>query len=544
MWIPIALAMAAQDPAGALTTDQLARAGEVIGIEFDDGELELMLPDVLEQLREFALLRGLSLENSDALATTFSPLAPGVAARAVELPARTVPLPRVRLAGVESLYFADIPTLASLVRSRQVSCVELAELFLERLEELDRTLHCVITLTRERALAQARLLDAELEEGKWRGLLHGIPWGAKDLLATRGVRTTWGAKPYEEQLIDLDATVVRRLDEAGAVLVAKLSLGALAWGDVWYGATTRNPWNPERGSSGSSAGPAAAVAAGGVPFAIGSETLGSIVSPSTRCGCSSLRPTFGRVSRHGAMTLCWTLDKLGPLCRDARDAAIVFGAIQGPDGLDPTVQEHPFAWPGEVSLEGWRVGYPKGAFGDAPRDHPHLAELLDLGVELVEVELPRYPLDAMMLVLGAEAAAAFDEFTRLGLDDRLVRQERRAWPNTLRAARLIPAVEYLRAQRLRLKLMADLDAVLADLDVLVHPSFAGGILAMTNLTGHPTFVCPDGFREGRDGVRTPTSLSFTGQLFDEARLLALVHRWQRATGYQDEHPPLAFLDSK
>lgn len=550
MWIAFALAAFAQDAAAtaaaaaALTPDMLAAAGGVIGLELTEAEIELMLADVGEQLAHFEALRGVPLENGDAPAWTFSPLVPGVEPRTFAAPPGMVPVdPAVeRPADLEELAFADIATLAALVRSRKVSCVELARLSIDRLRRLDGTLRCVITFTEERALARAAELDRELAEGKWRGLLHGIPWGAKDLLATAGVRTTWGAAPYREQVLDFDATVVERLDAAGAVLVAKLSLGALAWGDVWFDATTRNPWNPEQGSSGSSAGSAAAVAAGGVTFAIGSETLGSIVSPSTRCGCSSLRPTFGRVSRHGAMTLCWSLDKLGPMCRSAEDAAIVFGAIHGPDGRDPSVHDRPFRWPGPISVEGWRVGFPRGAFGDDPGAVPIVGELLALGVQLVEVDLPSYPVDAMMIVLGAEAATAFDELTRSGEDDRLVRQERRAWPNVLRAARLVPAVEYLRAQRLRVKLMRDLDAALAGVDVLVHPSYHGDLLAMTNLTGHPTFVCPDGFREGRDGVRVPTSISFTGHLFDEARLLALVHRWQLATGYEDEHPPLAFLE--
>jgi Asp-tRNA(Asn)/Glu-tRNA(Gln) amidotransferase A subunit family amidase len=521
------------------STANVRDAGRVIGLEFTDSELELMLADVSENLRGYAALRAPSLDNAVLPSLAFTPFLPGIERRAVELAPAPLELVRVeRPADLGALAFADIPTLAALVRAREVSCMELAELFLGRLERLDPTLVCVVTLTRERALAQAQALDLELAQGRWRGPLHGIPWGAKDLLATRGVRTTWGAEPFADQVLDLDATVVKKLDAAGAVLIAKLSLGALAWGDVWHGGTTKNPWNPEQGSSGSSAGPASATAAGGVVFAIGSETLGSIVSPSTRCGTSSLRPTFGRVSRHGAMALSWSMDKLGPLGRSARDCALVFDAIRGSDGLDPTARDAPFAWAGPVDVRGWKVGIPKGAFEDAAA--PVLAELRALEVELVEVELPSYPVDEMMIVLNAEAATAFDELTRDGRDDQLARQVRRAWPNAFRVARLIPAVEYLRAQRLRTQLMLDMDKALSGVVALVHPSFAAKLLAITNLTGHPTFVAPNGLREER-GKKTPTSISFTGHLDDEARLLALAHAWQAATPYDELVPPLEFL---
>jgi len=535
MWLSLFLVVAQDAPSAAMVRD----AGRVIGIELTDTELELMLEDVAQNLRGYAALRARSLDNGVVPALSFSPFLPGIEHRAVALAPAKLELPRVeRPASLEELVFADIVTLAALVRARKVSCVELTELFLARLERLDATLHCVITFTRERALAQAQALDAELAQDHWRGPLHGIPWGAKDLLATRGVRTTWGAEPFAEQVIDLDATVVKKLDEAGAVLIAKLTLGALAMGDVWHGGMTRNPWNPEQGSSGSSAGPASATAAGGVVFAIGTETLGSIVSPSTRCGVSSLRPTFGRVSRHGAMALTWSMDKLGPMCRSARDCALVFDAIRGADGLDPTVRDAPFAWAGAVDVRGWKVGVPKGAFED--KQDPVLRELAGLGVELVDVELPSFPVREMLIVLHAEAATAFDELTRDGRDDQLARQTRDAWPNDFRVSRLIPAVEYLRAQRLRTQLMLDMDKALAGVVALVHPSYAVNLLQTTNLTGHPTFVAPNGLRENR-GKQTPTSISFTGQLDDEARLLALAQAWQAATSYDELRPPLEFL---
>lgn len=542
----LVLPLAVQDPPASgdeLTTDELAAFARVARLEFTDVELEQMLTSVRSRQRALAALRATPLENGDPPATVFDPFLPGMESRAVVYEPGLLPVPRVeRPDDLRELYWADVVTLAELVRTRQVSCVELATLFLDRLESLDRHLHCVITLRREEALARARELDAELEEGSWRGLLHGIPWGAKDLLATRDSRTTWGAQPYREQVLDLDAAVVERLREAGAVLVAKLTLGALAMGDRWYGERTRTPWDPERGSSGSSAGSAAAVSAGGVPFAIGSETLGSIVSPALRCGTTALRPTFGRVSRHGAMTLCWTMDKLGPMTRSATDLAIVFNAIQGPDGRDPSVRDVPFVWPGPTDLEGLRVGYPSGAFGDEPLEHPTLRELAALGLELREVEVPETDHGAVMVILAAESACAFDDFTREGLDDELVEQGSRAWPNFFRAARAIPAVEFLRAQRVRVKLSRAMHAALAEVDVLVHPPYHGALLGVTNLTGHPTVVAPSSFEEDEDGGRRPRVVCFTGQLDDEARLLLVADAWQRATPHEDERPPMDWLE--
>ncbi|MDA1267083.1 MAG: amidase, partial [Planctomycetota bacterium] len=490
-------------PPADVSIDDLRGFARVAALEFTEAELEQMLRGVQGRLGAFRALRAEPLDNGVPPATVFDPFLPGMVSRAVvHKPGMQPLLPANRPEDLSELYWADITTLASLIRSRQVSCVELATLFLDRLEALDVHLHCVITLRRDEALARAALLDQELADGKWRGLLHGIPWGAKDLLAAKDSRTTWGAQPYREQVLDLDATVVERLDAAGAVLVAKLTLGSLAMGDRWYGGRTRTPWNPERGSSGSSAGSASAVAAGGVPFAIGSETLGSIVSPSVRCGSTALRPTFGRVSRHGAMTLCWSMDKLGPMARNAVDLAIVFGVIQGPDGQDPSVREVPFVWPGPVSVDGTVIGYPKGAFGERPLEHPTLVELAGLGVQLREVELPDFDFGTVTLILGVEAACAFDDFSRAGLDDELVDQSPGAWPNYFRTARMIPAVEFLRAQRLRTKLMREMHAALGEVDLLVHPPYHGGLLGITNLTGHPTLVAPSGFSE-RGGVRLP-----------------------------------------
>ncbi len=524
-------AAAAPAPEPLVVAD-LAAAAAVAGLALDDAELAQMLVQVEEYRAGYLRLHGLTVPNELPPALRFDPLLPGMELRAVELPAWDGALPAVtRPDDLDALAFADLRTLAALVRSRQLSCLELTEWSLARLSAVDEELHCVVTLTAERARAQARALDAELDAGKWRGPLHGIPYGAKDLLAVAGSPTTWGAAPFREQRIERDASVVRRLDAAGAVLVAKLSLGALAMGDVWFGGRTRNPWNPQQGSSGSSAGSAAATAAGAVPFAIGSETLGSIVSPSTRCGNSSLRPTFGRVGRGGAMALSWTMDKLGPICRSVDDAALVFDALHGADGEDLDAVDRPFTVPAPADPAGWRVGHPAGAFAEGSPDRRVLEELEALGVELVEIEVPDFPVWDLMVILQAEAATAFDELTRSGRDDELTRQSPDAWPNSFRASRLIPAVEYLRANRVRTRLMRELDAALAGVDVVVHPSFHA-LLGITNLTGHPCVVAPSGFR--RDG--SPRSISFTGQLHDEARLLALAAAWQASTGYHLRHP--------
>ncbi len=521
---------------------EIGVAAEVLGLSFEEQELELMLPDVSERLKEFERLRAVHLENDVAPALVFWP-APGGPPEpgAVEHlhPVDTWMLPSS--ADPEALAFLDIVDLGHAIHQHRISCLELARMYLGRLKRLDEKLHCVVTLTEERALAQARALDEELAQGKHRGPLHGIPWVAKDLLAVKGHATTWGTPPYEGQVIAHDAAVVEKLDTAGAVLIAKVSLGELAWGDVWSGGQTRNPWKLDQGSSGSSAGSSAAVAAGCAAFAIGSETLGSIVSPSDRCGCSSLRPTFGRVSRYGAMALCWSLDKLGPICRSAEDAALVFRAIAGPDprdpaslGAGPAREVAPSINP-RVDVRGWKVGVPAGAFqGEGERCKHVLEELRSVGVVLVDVELPRYPVDEMLLVLAAEAGAAFDEFSRSERDDAMVRQERQAWPNVFRHAQLIPAVDYIRANRLRTLLIRDWEAALAGVKAIVHPSFAGSILGATNLGGQPTLVAPCGFRE--DG--TPFSISFTGRLFGDREVLALAMAWQGATEHHWQHPKL------
>jgi Asp-tRNA(Asn)/Glu-tRNA(Gln) amidotransferase A subunit family amidase len=422
-------------------------------------------------------------------------------------------------------------------------------MYIARLKKYDPVLRCVITLTEERALRQARVADDEIRRGKYRGPLHGIPWGAKDLLAVRGYKTTWGAGPYKEQVIDADATVVQRLDAAGAVLVAKLTLGELAQGDIWFGATTKNPWKVDQGSSGSSAGPASATAAGLVGFAIGSETLGSISSPSTRCGTTGLRPTFGRVPRTGAMALSWTMDKLGPLCRSVEDCALVLDAIYGPDGHDNTVIPASYRWDAKLSPRKLRVGYVKSAFdtplidpADAKRtlhatkpfDDAALGVFSRLGINLIPVVLPDLQYDAMRIILTAEAAAAFDELTRSDRDKELVQQGKGDWPNTFRTARFIPAADYVNANRLRSVAIQKWDELMRTVDVIVTPTNAANLsqLVATNLTGHPAVILPNGFRP--DG--TPVSLTFLGGLFEEAKVLAVAKAYQDATGFHLRHP--------
>lgn len=509
----------------SLDAKQLQGSAETIGLEFTEKEAQQMLREVRGRLLGYARLRERPLPNSWYPALTFTPFLPGIEDRSKPFARTDRPLPSFKK--LEEVPFASIPELANLIRTKKISCVELTRLFLARLKAVDEELHCVVTFTEKRALEQAAQLDKELAEGKWRGLLHGIPYGAKDLFAVKGYPTTWGALPYKDQVIDETATVIRKLDAAGAVLIAKTTLGALAMGDHWFGGQTRNPWNPKRGSSGSSAGSAAATAAGALPFALGTETLGSIISPSLVCGCSSLRPTFGRVSRHGAMALSWSMDKVGPICRSARDAAIVFEAIQGKDDEDPSTYDRPFHAPGPGPVKGWRIGYVPGSLRNSGKI---LEELKALGVTLVEIQLPDYPARDMTFILKAEGAAAFDELTRSSKDDLLTRQTPSSWPNIFRAARLIPAVEYIQANRLRVAMMRDFDEAMKKCDVLVHPPYMA--LAAFNLTGHPTFVAPYGKRTPESAA----SICFTGQLADEGRLLHFVEVWQDSTHYEHQHP--------
>jgi Asp-tRNA(Asn)/Glu-tRNA(Gln) amidotransferase A subunit family amidase len=526
-----------------ITKEMLQDAEQVAGLEFTDEERDLMLRGLNGNLESYERLREVELPNSVAPALYFNPLTAGAS---VDVPRRPSRRSVVRVDGapsdLEQLAFRPVTHLAALVEAQLVSSEDLTRMYLGRLKKYGPKLECVITLTEDLALEQARRADAEIAAGGYKGPLHGIPWGAKDLLAVPGYKTTWGAMPYKDQVIDESATVVKRLEEAGAVLIAKLTLGALAWGDVWYDGRTRNPWDYEQGSSGSSAGSASATVAGLVGFAIGTETLGSIVSPSTRCGTTGLRPTFGRVSRHGAMALSWSMDKIGPLCRSVEDCALVFDAIHGPDGRDLSVVDAPFNWDAELDVSGLRIGYVKSAFESEREeqeewkrfDEATLESLSAMGLDLTPIELPDLPIGAMSFILRAEAAAAFDELTRTNQDDLLVRQIRNAWPNVFRQSRLIPAVEYIQANRLRTLAMEAMAEIMSEIDVYVVPSFGGSNLLLTNLTGHPCVVLPNGFRE--DGA--PTSISFMGKLFGEAETLAVAKAYQDATDFHLRRPAL------
>jgi len=508
----------------------------VLRLDFSDAKIEMLLPGLEEQAAFLQALRDFPLSNSIPPSLVFNPIPVGATFDRERRRPKFAPLPRVKLpANAEDLAYCSIGELASLLRSRQITSEKLTRLYLDRLKRLGPKLECVITLTQELALEQARRADEEIRAGHYRGLLQGIPYAAKDLLAVRGLPATWGVGLYTNQVFDQDATVIKRLERAGAVLVAKTTLGELAMGDVWFGGLTRNPWNLTQGSSGSSAGSCAGTAAGLFAFAIGSETLGSIVSPCDRCGVTGLRPTFGRVSRSGAMALSWSMDKIGPIGRTVEDCAIVFDAIYGPDGLDQTLYDLPFNYDAKLKLKKLRLGYLKQDFekekgAHKSNDQIALEKLRALGLVLTPVELPDFPLDAIRLVLATEAAAAFEDLTRSGRDDLLKQQERNAWPNIFREHRFIPAVEYLQAQRIRFLLIQAVARTFDKVDVIVAPSFSRGLL-LGNLTGHPCVVVPNGFSD----PGTPTSICFLGKLFGEAQLLAVAKTYQEATGFH-RHP--------
>ena len=549
-----AMAEAHRDITKAMIND----AAAVAGVEFSDDQVEMMMDDLKSRLKAYEAIHDLHLANSVAPAILFDPILPGMSYAESKRPAK---LSRMAAPAapknLEEVAFYSVRELSELMRTKKISSAALTDMYLDRLKRYDTVLKFVITLTEERARAQAKEADRDIAAGKYRGPLHGLPWGAKDLLAVKGYKTTWGAGGFEDQMIDEDATVVQRLDKAGAVLVAKLTLGALAQGDVWFGGMTRNPWKTDQGSSGSSAGPASATSAGCVAFAIGSETLGSISSPSTRCGTTGLRPTFGRVPRTGAMALSWTMDKLGPICRTAEDCALVFDAIYGPDGKDGTVKEIGFAWDASLDPKTIRIGMADFEHRKAdPQEKPEQKALRDesekfndaaldtlrgkMGIKLVAVEMPKLPWQAMRPILVAEAAAAFDELTRSGRDKLLTAQGKNDWPNTFRSSRLIPAVEYINANRARTLGMEAMRDLFQKVDVVVVPTFSNQLL-ITNLTGHPAVIVPNGFRAS-DG--TPVSLTFIGNLFSEAKLLAVAHAYQQATGFHRKHPQVSLEPGK
>ncbi len=579
----------------AITPEMIDQAAALAGLTIAPEQKKMMLDGLNDQRKSYAAIRKLHLPDSVPPAYVFDPLPPGAKVDTEKHPPRYSKAPAVATvpSNLEDLAFASVIELGDLVRRKKVSSVNLTEMYIARLRRYDPLLHFVITITEDRALAQAREADADIAAGRYRGPLHGLPWGAKDLLAVKGYPTTWGAGGFEKQTFDKDATVVRRLDAAGAVLIAKTTLGALAMGDKWFGGRTRNPWNPKQGSSGSSAGSASATAAGCVAFSVGSETLGSISSPSTRCGTTGLRPTFGFVPRTGAMTLSWTMDKLGPICRAVEDCAIVLEAIYGPDGEDLAARDAAFNWNAEFDWKSLRAGYLKEDFGPVKKPEPldeksldglseeekkkrkqyqnnmnawrerraydlkydlaALDKLRSMGVDLVPLDLPDLPYDAMTPLLEAEGAAAFDELTRTGRDKLLTEQGPEDWPNLFRIARFYPAVEYIQANRARTLAIREVSKLFEQVDVIVASS-GGKQLTVTNLTGHPAVIVPNGIR-GNDapappgvdtgdddsigGPGTPVSITFLGRHYQDARLCAFAKAYQDATGFHKLHPKLA-----
>lgn len=520
-----------------VTPEKTRAAAELFGLNFDSTEVDMLQESLKAQLEDYQNLRKQSIDNALRPAFIFNPIPLGATFPKEQkeinwdLPKTKVPENRKDLA------FYSVGQLAYLLKKKLVSSTELTLLYIERLKRYGDSLACTISLMETEAIQKAKEVDLELQAGKWRGPLHGIPYGIKDLLSVPGTKTTWGAAPYKDQEREELATVVKKLNEAGAVLTVKLTLGALAMGDVWYGGKTKNPWNLEQGSSGSSAGSASATVAGLVGFAIGTETLGSIVSPSTRCGASGLRPTFGRVSKYGAMALSWTMDKIGPICRTADDCAMVFDVIRGPDEKDPSTLDFAFNYNPKVNVKNLTVAYASNLFEKSyfnyKRDSASLEVFKKMGVKIKPIEWKTdLPIGAMRLILTAEAAAAFDELTRSDKDSLLVRQTPNAWPNIFRSARFIPAVEYIQAMRLRQQLVQDIHKLMQEVDVLIVPSFAGNQLTTTNLTGHPVVVVPNGFSDNG----SPTSICFLGNLFDEAKILAIAKAFQEASSFEDVHP--------
>jgi len=589
--IPAAVAAGIAAPALAqqaaapqrINLETLDCAEKIFGVDFGPAEDEAALGGVNRNLSTYDQLRALDIPLDTEPAVTFRPYLPGHKPKPGATPGAKIKVtlqpPAGRLGSIEDLAFLPVTAIAPLLQRREVSSTDLTRMYLERLKKHGPRLNCVVTLTEELALAQAAAADREIRAGKYRGPLHGIPWGAKDLFATKGIPTTFGAGPFKAQVIDYDATIVERLREAGAVLVAKLSMGALAQGDRWFGGQTRNPWNPEQGSSGSSAGPGSSTAAGLVGFAIGTETRGSIISPSAVNGVVGLRPTYGRVSRHGAMALSWTMDKIGPMCRSVEDCALVFNAIYGPDGHDDTVVDAPFAWNPDLALGKLRIGYIKSEFEAAPpgagrgdeagRGAPGtgrgegggrgegtgrgrgglspeeqrkraaerlmvLNDALDVyrkaGATLEPIEMPDNRLTNMLgFVLSTEAAAAFDDLTR---SKQIGDESLGSWPNTFRTHRFVPAVEYIRAQRARTLLMRQMDAVMSKFDVFLTPTNSSS-LGLTNLTGHPAVALKAGFVSN-----TPVEIMVTGRLYEEATMLRVALAYERATRWHTMNPTL------
>ena len=534
------LFVSAQDT--SIQKKDLISSAKLFDLSFTTKEIDTLYSDVIDNIANFKAMHNLPLANSVPLSMWQTPVLPGMHFNEVQKPIlwkldNTIKLPTNK----NELAFYSIEQLASLIKNKKISSLALTKFFIERIKKWGDTLQCVISLQEDMAYEQAKKADRELAQGKYRGLLHGIPYGLKDLFAVKGTKTTWGAAPYQNQIINEDAFVYTKLKEAGAVLVAKFTLGALAMGDYWFGGRTKNPWNLNYGSSGSSAGSASATVAGLVPFAIGTETWGSIVSPSTTCGATGLRPTFGSISRTGAMALSYSLDKVGPICRSAADAAVVFNYIHGTDGKDGSAVNKPFNYTPSKDIKKLKIAYAKNYFDkikDTSRNEfKVLEEFRKLGVQLIPVNFPDsgvYNFNIMDVVIGVECAAQFDEMTRLNIDDALTRQTKNDWPNQFRTARFVPAVEYINAQRHRYTLMQKVNEVMQQYDVIICPSRGdGNQSAITNLTGNPVVCVPTGFDKK---FNLPTGISFVGNLYDEATILSVAQAYQKATNWDETHP--------
>jgi Asp-tRNA(Asn)/Glu-tRNA(Gln) amidotransferase A subunit family amidase len=553
-----------QSGATQITADMLKNAIFMAGLSFSDEDQKSMLEAVNSNLTRFNELRAISIPNDVSPPFHFSALVPGMTVNRTRTPFRMSTPAVKRPASLDDVAFWPVVQLAQLIKTKQVTSSELTRLYLDRLHRLNPTLNCAVTILDDLATAQAKQADAEIAAGKYRGPLHGIPWGAKDIIAVKGYKTTWGSGAFKDQVIDKDASIVEMLRDAGAVLVAKLTTGEIAQGDRWFGGQTKSPWDPSTGSGGSSAGPGSATAAGLVGFSIGTETSGSILGPSSRCGVTGLRPTLGRISRDGVMALSWTQDRLGPMCRSAEDCALVMSVIARPDNRDMSCVDLPFNWNAQLDIRKLRIGYLKTAFEENTdalgRQHQQATydALTKLGVTLVAVEVPDFTTDVS--AINVESATFFDEFMRSGRDKLLTNLGR---ANGWKGARVLPAVDYLQAQRIRMMMMMKLAEATAHVDVYIGPGNGGGAggggrgagaaaaggeggnaprrqsagqrhSAMANLATYPAVAVPNGF----NASGAPTSITFFARPFMESELLAVVKAYQDATGFHLKHPSL------
>lgn len=530
-----------------ITTAVIEQAEKLSGLTFTPEQREMMVQDLNEARAEYQEMQAFPLGNEVSPALVFQPDVRGRLPLDARNTTRITVLPQTVKKPTEEtdLAFMSIRELSGLLRRREVTSVELTELYLRRLKQFDPQLLAVVSYTEERAMKAAQRADTDFAAKKYRSLLQGIPWGAKDLLATKGYKTTWGSVPFKDQVLDYDAAVVEKLDTAGAVLLAKLSMGELAWGDVWFGGKTKSPWNTALGASGSSAGVGATVPAGLVGFGIGTETLGSIISPSTRSGVTGFRPTFGRISRYGAMALTWSMDKIGPMCRSAEDCALVFSVLHGRDKRDVVSRDAPFLWP--LNPKTLKIGYFNEAFeADYPNkkaDQESLEVLKSLGFTLIPTAVPKGFLPGVLtMVIDVESAAAFEGLTRSHAVDKMVRQSKDAWPHVFRVGHLRPAVAYVQANRIRTQLMLAMDDLFQEIDVLVSPSFGREILQITNLTGHPAVCVPNRFDPLKDEPNAPAreagSISFISGLYKDDQALAVAHAFQTVTDWHKRRPPI------